>query len=140
MLLRKWEDLPPDMQCEEVRYYYDILSLHKTRLVLKRIFDAKCRCFDRFALASFLAIALVIAADSPAPFSAKPRHLLTARGLSCSSSAPWSPALQSRRRCNSGQRREDNQAGRRYAARLTKSPAFNVLPEIATLSGRARGR
>jgi len=66
VLLRKWEDLPPDMQCEEVRYYYDILSLHKTRLVLKRIFDVVMSLLFIVLLSPlFLAIALVIAADSP---------------------------------------------------------------------------
>ena len=38
-MLRKWEDLPAFMQCDEVRKYYDILSKKKTSLKLKRIFD-----------------------------------------------------------------------------------------------------
>ena len=38
-MLRKWEELPSFMQCEEVRKYYDILSKKKTSLRLKRIFD-----------------------------------------------------------------------------------------------------
>ena len=37
--LRKWEDLPGFMQCEEVRGYYDILVKKKLSLKLKRIFD-----------------------------------------------------------------------------------------------------
>ena len=37
--LRKWEDLPGFMQCEEVRGYYDILVKKKLCLKLKRIFD-----------------------------------------------------------------------------------------------------
>lgn len=37
--MRKWEDLPKFMQCEEVREYYDILAKKKLSLRLKRIFD-----------------------------------------------------------------------------------------------------
>lgn len=37
--MRKWEDLPKFMQCNEVREYYDILSKKKLSLKLKRIFD-----------------------------------------------------------------------------------------------------
>ena len=37
--MRKWEDLPKFMQCEEVREYYDILAKKKFSLRLKRIFD-----------------------------------------------------------------------------------------------------
>ena len=37
--MKKWEDLPADMQVSEVRRYYDILQRHKGSLILKRIFD-----------------------------------------------------------------------------------------------------
>ncbi|WP_296117115.1 sugar transferase [uncultured Eubacterium sp.] len=37
--MRKWENLPKFMQCEEVREYYDILAKKKFSLRLKRIFD-----------------------------------------------------------------------------------------------------
>ena len=37
--MRKWEDLPKFMQCEEVWEYYDILAKKKFSLRLKRIFD-----------------------------------------------------------------------------------------------------
>ena len=39
MMLRKWEDLPTFMQCEEVREYYDILVKRQLGLFLKRLFD-----------------------------------------------------------------------------------------------------
>lgn len=39
MALRKWEDLPRFMQCEEVKEYYDILAKKKLSLKLKRVFD-----------------------------------------------------------------------------------------------------
>ena len=39
MALRKWEDLPRFMQCEEVKEYHDILAKKKLSLKLKRAFD-----------------------------------------------------------------------------------------------------
>ena len=39
MILRKWNDLPKEMQIPEVREYYDMLSKKKFQLVLKRLFD-----------------------------------------------------------------------------------------------------
>ena len=36
--MRKWEDLPKEMQNDEIRYYYDILS-KKIQLSGKRVFD-----------------------------------------------------------------------------------------------------
>lgn len=37
--MRKWEELPEFMQCEEVREYYDVLSKKKVSLKMKRLFD-----------------------------------------------------------------------------------------------------
>ena len=39
MLLKKWEQLPPEMQTEEVRKYYDILKKKQVSLFFKRMFD-----------------------------------------------------------------------------------------------------
>ena len=38
MKLRKWEDLPQEMQNDEVRKYYEILKKKKASLMFKRIF------------------------------------------------------------------------------------------------------
>ena len=38
-MLRKWEDLPEFMRCDEVRIYYDILANRKVSLFIKRLFD-----------------------------------------------------------------------------------------------------
>lgn len=38
-MLRKWDELPRFMQCEEVREYYDILSTKSIQLKVKRIAD-----------------------------------------------------------------------------------------------------
>ena len=37
--MRKWNELPSEMQTEEVKYYYDILCKKKLSLVMKRLFD-----------------------------------------------------------------------------------------------------
>ena len=37
--MRKWEDLPEYMKCDEVKEYYDILSKKKVSLKMKRAFD-----------------------------------------------------------------------------------------------------
>ena len=39
MFLRKWEDLPYDMQTQEVWQYYNILKKHRFSLAVKRFFD-----------------------------------------------------------------------------------------------------
>lgn len=39
MILKKWEQLPPEMQTNEVRKYYDILEKKRTSLFFKRVFD-----------------------------------------------------------------------------------------------------
>lgn len=39
MMLKKWENLPLEMQTEEVRKYYDSLKKKQTSLFLKRVFD-----------------------------------------------------------------------------------------------------
>ncbi len=37
--MKRWEQLPLDMQVSEVKKYYDILKRHKKGLIAKRIFD-----------------------------------------------------------------------------------------------------
>lgn len=39
MFLRKWNDLPDFMKCDEVRPYYEVLKKKRASLVLKRVFD-----------------------------------------------------------------------------------------------------
>lgn len=66
MLLKKWEDLPEDMQTPEVRRYYDILAKRKPSLILKRAFDIIASLIMLIILAiPMLIIALLIATDSP---------------------------------------------------------------------------
>lgn len=66
MLLKKWEDLPSYMKCDEVRTYYDILSSKKYSLILKRIFDVLIASILLVILAiPMIIIAVMIKLDSP---------------------------------------------------------------------------
>lgn len=68
MILRKWEDLPAEMQIPEVRVYYDILQKRKLSLILKRLFDITVS-FLMLVLFSplFLILAIAIKLDSKGP-------------------------------------------------------------------------
>lgn len=68
MILRKWEDLPSDMQIPEVKEYYDLLQKKKAQLVLKRVFDVVVS-FLLLALLSpvFIILAIAIKLDSKGP-------------------------------------------------------------------------
>jgi lipopolysaccharide/colanic/teichoic acid biosynthesis glycosyltransferase len=66
MILRKWEDLPKDMQTPEVRKYYDILAKRKWSMILKRVFDIVVSFIMLIVLAiPILIISVLIAIDSP---------------------------------------------------------------------------
>ena len=68
MILRKWEKLPPEMQTEEVRKYYDILKRKKGGLFFKRIFDIVVSLFMLILLSPvFLVLAIAIKIDSRGP-------------------------------------------------------------------------
>lgn len=68
MLLKRWEELPEEMQIPQVRKYYDILSKKKTSLVLKRAFDITAASAMLIALSPvFAALAVAIKADSEGP-------------------------------------------------------------------------
>lgn len=68
MILKKWENLPKEMQTPEVKEYYDILCKKKGQLLLKRIFDVVVS-FLLLTLLSpvFLALAIAIKIDSKGP-------------------------------------------------------------------------
>ena len=68
MILRKWEDLPAQMQTEAVRPYYDILNKKRFGLLCKRIFDVIVSALMLVILSPvFLILAVVIKLDSPGP-------------------------------------------------------------------------
>lgn len=65
---RKWEDLPKQMQCREVRAYYDILNKRRFSMKCKRAFDVAAASVMLFVLAPvFLFLAAAIKLDSPGP-------------------------------------------------------------------------
>lgn len=67
-ILRKWEDLPAYMRCDEVREYYDILNKKRLSILLKRIFDYVLGFLLLLILAMpMLIIAILIKLDSPGP-------------------------------------------------------------------------
>lgn len=68
MILKKWDDLPEFMKCDEVKVYYDILSRKKGSLVLKRIFDIVVGVILLILLViPMLVIAVMIKMDSKGP-------------------------------------------------------------------------
>lgn len=68
MKLIKWEELPPEMQTDSVRKYYDILAKRKSNLILKRVFDVVCSLILLVILSPvFLILAIAIKIDSPGP-------------------------------------------------------------------------
>lgn len=68
MRLVKWEDLPPQLQTEEVRPYYDALKKKKFSLFIKRVFDIVVSLLMLIILSPlFLILAIAIKIDSKGP-------------------------------------------------------------------------
>lgn len=63
--MKKWEELPKFMQCDEVKEYYDILSKKKLSLRLKRAFDiVAATCILIITAIPMIIIAIKIATES----------------------------------------------------------------------------
>lgn len=91
--MRKWEELPADMQVPEVRRYYDILQRHKGSLILKRIFDIIAAGLLVILLSPvMLVLGILIKADSRGPvFFRQVRVTQYGKPVpGSSSSGPWS--------------------------------------------------
>lgn len=68
MKLVEWEQLPSEMQTEDVRKYYDILKTRKASFFLKRVFDVLASSVMLVILLPvFLILAIAIKLDSPGP-------------------------------------------------------------------------
>ena len=68
MKIIKWEQLPQEMQTEEVRKYYDILKKKKASLFFKRAFDIVASLVLLLILSPiFLVLAIAIKIDSEGP-------------------------------------------------------------------------
>ena len=68
MLICPWEELPPEMQIEEVRPYWELLRKKKGSLAIKRAFDVAASSVLLLLFSpAFLALAVAIKADSEGP-------------------------------------------------------------------------
>ncbi len=68
MILKKWEDLPQELQSDAVRPYYDILKKKQAALLCKRLFDIVVSALMLLVLCPvFLLLAIAIKLDSPGP-------------------------------------------------------------------------
>ena len=68
MILKKWDELPDFLRCDEVKPYYDILKRKQTSLVIKRIFDLIAASVMLILLSiPMLIIAIMIKLDSSGP-------------------------------------------------------------------------
>ncbi|MBQ4518417.1 MAG: sugar transferase [Clostridia bacterium] len=67
-MLKKWEELPAELQTEEVRPYYDILKKKKVSLFFKRCFDIAVSAVMLILLSPvFLILGTAIKLDSKGP-------------------------------------------------------------------------
>lgn len=65
-MLRKWDDLPPELQTNEVRPYYEALQRKRLSLLCKRAFDVTVSLILLLVLSPvFLILAIAIKIDSP---------------------------------------------------------------------------
>ena len=68
MKIVKWEQLPPEMQTEAVRKYYEILKKKKFSLFLKRAFDLFASIIALIVFSPiYFVLAIAIKLDSPGP-------------------------------------------------------------------------
>ena len=68
MILKKWEELPEEMQTPEVREYYEILRKKRVGLFFKRMFDIVVSSIMLICLSPvFLILAIAIKIDSKGP-------------------------------------------------------------------------
>ncbi len=66
--MKKWEELPIEMQVEEVKPYYDALKRKQLSLFFKRVFDIVVSSLMLIILLPvFLILAIAIKLDSPGP-------------------------------------------------------------------------
>ncbi len=68
MILKKWEELPPKMQTDEIRRYYEILKKKKMSLFFKRVFDVLVSFVMLLVLSPvFIVLAIAIKLESKGP-------------------------------------------------------------------------
>jgi len=76
--MKKWDELPVDMQVAEVKEYYDILRQHKKGLLVKRIFDIiMAGILLVILLPFFFVLSIAIKLDSKGPVFFKQIRITT---------------------------------------------------------------
>ncbi len=76
--LKAWDELPEQMQCDEVLAYYDMLKKRKASIALKRIFDIIVSVCVAIVLAiPMLIIAILIKLDSEGPVMFRQERVTT---------------------------------------------------------------
>lgn len=72
MIITKWDNLPDNMQNEEVKKYYDIIKGKKGSLILKRLFDILASLVLLIILSPlFIIFSIMIKLDSKGPIMFK---------------------------------------------------------------------
>ena len=72
MIITKWDNLPDNMQNEEVKKYYDIIKGKKGSLILKRLFDILASLILLIILSPlFIIFSIIIKLDSKGPIMFK---------------------------------------------------------------------
>lgn len=68
MILKNWEELPKELQTEEVKPYYEVLKKKRLSLILKRIFDIVVSLIMLIILLPvFILLGIAIKVDSSGP-------------------------------------------------------------------------
>lgn len=68
MSLKNWNELPLQLQLEEIKPYYEILNKKRGNLILKRLFDIIVAFIMLMVLSPiFIVLAIAIKIDSPGP-------------------------------------------------------------------------
>ena len=66
--MKRWEDLPAEMQIDEIKPYYEVLEKKKISLALKRVFDVVVSALMLMILSPvILILSIAIKIDSPGP-------------------------------------------------------------------------
>lgn len=66
--MKRWEDLPAEMQIDEIEPYYEALKKKKVSIILKRVFDVVVSALMLIILSPvILILSIAIKIDSPGP-------------------------------------------------------------------------
>ena len=76
--MKKWNELPTELQVEEIREYYDILQKKSFSLIIKRVFDILLSGIMIIILSPvMIVLALLIKLDSKGPVMFRQRRVTT---------------------------------------------------------------